>query len=65
MEGSKNLEKNLHVEKKERVAEQVDEVDGDPAEEEDDADAPEKFFRPGHPKSLLMGGKRQVLKYRF
>ena len=47
-------ERSTHVEKKEGVAEQVDEVDGDPAEEEDDADATEKFFDSGHPNSLLV-----------
>ena len=47
-------ERGTHVKKKERVAEQVDEVDGDPAEEEDNPDAPEKLFRSGHSKSLLV-----------
>ena len=41
-------------EKRKRITEQVDEVDGDPAKEEDDPDAPEEFFCSGHSKSLLV-----------
>ena len=41
-------------EKRKRITEQVDEVDRDPAKEEDDPDAPEEFFCSGHSKSLLV-----------
>ena len=49
------IERSTHVEKEKGVTEQVDEVDGNPAEEEDNADAPEKFLCSRHPKSLLVG----------
>ena len=50
-------------EKRKRITEQVDEVDGDPAKEEDDPDAPEEFFCSGHSKSLLV--KKTMIKMAF
>jgi hypothetical protein len=47
------LDENLHVHEQKAVAEQIDAVDWDPADEEYKADAEKKFLRSCHPQLFL------------
>ena len=51
---------DLQVEEEESVAEEVDAVEGDPAEEEDDTDAAEQLLHSRHPKLLLWFVKNEL-----